>query len=202
LRIDLVGDQCPGQKTKAAIEALAACPGEMGLSYPANAGWRLWALAKGGRADVIVKDLRERWGRMDSVRLNNTLQEDWRNEPDSGAEWSHCAVAPLYIAYMGLAGIQPLEPGFRRVEVRPQLDDLEELELTAFTVRGPIQFRSTGKPGERELAVELPEGCEGELVLPEAETVGLTLLPHQAPAGPRRYALRGGEEIILKLAHT
>jgi len=27
----------------------------MGFSYPANAGWRLWALAQAGRADVIVK---------------------------------------------------------------------------------------------------------------------------------------------------
>ena len=119
----------------------------MGFSYPANAGWRLWALAKGGRADVILKDLRERWATMDSVRLNNTLQEDWKAQPDSGAQWSHCAVVPLYIAYMGLAGIRPLEPGFRRVEIRPQLADLEELELTAFTVRGPIHFLSKGKRG-------------------------------------------------------
>ena len=138
-----------------------SCPPEMGLSYPANAGWRLWALAKGGRADIIVKDLRERWATMDSVKLNNTLQEDWTAKPDSGAQWSHCAVVPLYIAYMGLAGIRPLEPGFRRVEVRPQVADLEELELTAFTVRGPIHFLSTGKLGARELTVEVPRGLRG-----------------------------------------
>ena len=36
----------------AAVQALAECPREMGLSYPANAGWRLRALAKAGRADV------------------------------------------------------------------------------------------------------------------------------------------------------
>jgi hypothetical protein len=56
----------------------------MGFSYPANAGWRLWALAKGGRADVVLQDLRERWATMDSVKLNNTIQEDWLAKPDSG----------------------------------------------------------------------------------------------------------------------
>jgi alpha-L-rhamnosidase len=202
LATSVLFDQCPGQKTAAAVGALAGCPAEMGLSYPANAGWRLWALAKAGRADVIVKDLRERWATMDSVKLNNTLQEDWQVKPDSGAQWSHCAVVPLYIAYMGLVGIRPLEPGFRRVEVRPQLADLEELELTAFTARGPIHFLSKGKLGKRELTLEMPQDCEGELVLSEKETVGLTPLPRQAPTGPRRYALPPGEEITLELSYT
>ena len=71
-------DQCPGGKTENAVRSLADCPPEMGFSYPANAGWRLWALARAGGTDVIVKDLRERWAPMDSVRLNNTLQEDWK----------------------------------------------------------------------------------------------------------------------------
>ena len=74
-------------------KSLAECPSEMGFSYPCNAGWRLWALA-GGRADVIVEDLLRRWATMDSVRLNNTLQEDWVARPDSGQQWSHCAVVP------------------------------------------------------------------------------------------------------------
>jgi alpha-L-rhamnosidase len=39
-------DHCPNGLTGASIEALATCPKEMGLSYPANALWRLRALAK------------------------------------------------------------------------------------------------------------------------------------------------------------
>ena len=75
LATSILFNQCPQGDTKAPLAALADCPREMGLSYPANAGWRLRALARGGRADVVVKDLRERWATMDSVRLNNTLQE-------------------------------------------------------------------------------------------------------------------------------
>jgi hypothetical protein len=195
-------DQFPGKNAGLSLRVLAECPPEMGFSYPANAGWRLWALAKGGRADVILQDLRERWATMDSVLLNNALQEDWEAKPDSAQQWSHCAVAPLYIAYMGLAGIRPLEPGFRRVEIRPQPADLSQLELTARTVRGPLVFRSLGNRGNRDLTVELPEGCEGEIVLPEKETSNLVLLKEKTPLGYSRWALPAGASVTLKLKHT
>lgn len=195
-------DQFPGKNAGPSLRALAECPPEMGFSYPANAGWRLWALAKGGRADVILQDLRERWATMDSVLLNNALQEDWEAKPDSGQQWSHCAVVPLYITYMGLAGIRPLEPGFRRVEIRPQPADLNQLELTARTVRGPLIFRSLGNRGNRELTLELPKGCEGEVVLPERETTDLVLLKEKTPLGHSRWALPAGTSVTLKLKHS
>jgi alpha-L-rhamnosidase len=195
-------DQFPGKNAGPSLRALAECPPGMGFSYPANAGWRLWALAKGGRTDIILRDLRERWATMDSVLLNNTLQEDWEARPDSGQQWSHCAVAPLYIAYMGLAGIRPLEPGFRRVEIRPQPEDLSQLELIARTVRGPLVFRSLGNRGNRELTLELPKGCEGEVILPEQETTDLVLLKEEAPPGHSRWALPAGASVTLKLKHT
>ena len=71
-------DQCPEGNTTASLRALANCPAEMGLSYPCNACWRYWALARLGRSDVIVRDFRQRWATMGSVVLNNTLQEDWQ----------------------------------------------------------------------------------------------------------------------------
>lgn len=191
--------QCPGGQTAPALQMLAECPATMGFSYPCNAAWRLWALAQGGRADIIVKDLRERWATMDSVRLNNTLQEDWTAQTDSGQQWSHCAVAPIYLAFHGLAGIRPLVPGFKRVELRPQLADLEQLELTAHTVQGSVRFRAQGRAGDREATIELPKGCEGEVILRREEDTVLAHIPGPAPAGHRRYRLPGGQVTALKL---
>ncbi|MCZ7638167.1 MAG: hypothetical protein M5U12_20275 [Verrucomicrobia bacterium] len=139
-------DQCPGSRTGPALKTLAECPPEMGFSYPCNAGWRLWALARGGRADVIVHDLRTRWATMTSVLENNTLQEDWEARHDSGQQWSHCALAPLFILYHGLAGLWPLAPGFERAELRPQLADLPDLRLAAHTAQGPIRLIAQGPP--------------------------------------------------------
>jgi alpha-L-rhamnosidase len=202
LATSILFDQCPGLRIDSSLRALADCPPEMGLSYPANAGWRLWALAKGGRTDIIVKDLRERWATMDSVRLNNTLQEDWEVKPDSRQQWSHCAVAPLYIVYMGLAGIRPLEPGFKKVEIRPQLADLERLELTARTVQGPLHFRSEGKKGERQVELQLPSCCQGELVVRREENLNFPVSVSPAPAGFMRYRLSPGQSVRFRLKHT
>ncbi len=196
-------DQCPQGRTEAASRALADCPPEMGFSYPANAGWRLWALGKCGRADVIVKDLRERWATLDSVRLNNTLQENWHVKPDSNSEWSHCPVIPLYIPTMSLAGIKPLAPGFGRCEIRPQLADLDLLELTANTVRGPIEFSGRGKLGSRDLTISLPPGCGGELVVDQRENVALNpVVESTAPKGLARYQLPAGKATSVHLIFT
>ena len=139
---------------------------------------------------------------MASVIENNTLQEDWEARPDSGQQWSHCAVVPLYLAYHGLAGIRPLTPGFARLEIRPQLADLAELTLTAQTVRGPVRFVAHGQAGDRELRVEVPAGCEAELVVRREEEVALEPAPARAPAGHLRYHLPAGTETSLHLRHT
>jgi alpha-L-rhamnosidase len=202
LATSVLFDQCPDGHIAPALKSLAECPAEMGFSYPANAGWRLWALAKGGRADVIVSDFRQRWATMASVRENNTLQEDWQARPDSSAQWSHCAVVPLYLAYHGLLGLKPLAPGFKRFELRPQLADLAQLDLAAFTVRGPLTLHSRGPLGAREVELELPAGAAGELVVPEAESIDLPPSEGPVAAGHRRYCLPPGQTLRLALKHV
>ena len=192
-------DQCPGGQSAPALQALVDCPPEMGFSYPANACWRLWALAKSGRGDVIVADLRHRWAVMESVKLNNTLQEDWHAEPDSTQQWSHCAVVPLYIAFHGLMGLRALEPGFKRYQIRPQLGDLEDLELTAFTIQGAITLTAKRTSGGHELVVYLPPRGDGELILPRNGAADLHESTSPAPAGHRRYLLPPGGTVRLTL---
>jgi hypothetical protein len=195
-------DQCPDNQISAALRSLVDCPPEMGFSYPANAGWRLWALAKSGRGDIILADLRQRWATMASVKENNTLQENWVARPDTGEQWSHCAVVPLYIACQGLMGLKPLEPGFKRFELRPQLGDLEDLDLRAFTMQGPVSLRSHGKPPRREMVLQWPTGGQGELVLPQDETIELPEAARPAPAGHRRFKLPPGGALTVILKHA
>jgi hypothetical protein len=196
-------NQCPNGRTGEVVRTLVECPPEMGFSYPCNAGWRLWALGRAGRADVIVQDFRNRWATMESVTLNNTLQEDWHDKPDSSSEWSHCPYAPLYVTTMSLAGIRPLVPGFKRCEIRPQVADLELLELTVHTVQGAIQFSSRGKLGSRDLTLTLPPGCEGELVVSKKETLYLEPVAGAAPASDlARYRMAAGKETSVHLKFT
>jgi hypothetical protein len=192
-------DQCPANNTAAALMALADCPPEMGLSYPCNANWRYWALAKLGRTDVILKDFRRRWATMKSVILNNAIQECWEAAPDSSAQWSHCAVAPIYVLFQDIAGIRPTAPGFARLQVRPQLADLGSLDLTYHTVRGPIRFAAEGESGGHRISIVLPQGCEGELLVPPQSVTRLEPLAPDHPAGLKRYRLEAGKENVVSL---
>ncbi len=165
-------DLCPDDLTKNAITALAAPPPNLGLSYPANANWRYWALAKAGIVQPIIDDFRTKWHDIESVNLNNTIAEWWHVNPDNGQQWSHCAVAPLFIMYQHIIGIRPLTPGSDRIQIRPQLGDIDIISATIHTVKGPILFKSRGKIGNRIINIKLPAGVSAELVLPAKENMG------------------------------
>jgi hypothetical protein len=186
-------DQCPHGDTRAAVCALAECPPEMGLSYPCNANWRYWALAKAGRAEQIIGDFRRRWATMRSVLENNTIQESWEAQPDSTSEWSHCALSPLFVLMMDIAGVRPTAPGFARYRVRPQLADLGRLDLVAYAPTGQFEFTSQPVPGGHRVALAVPARGEGELLLPPGSESDLAPLPPDHALGLLRFRLRAGQ---------
>jgi hypothetical protein len=189
----LLFDQCPGGRVGESVAALASPPASMGLSYPANAHWRMQALARHGRVDAVLRELRERWAVMPSVIYNNTTSEDWAVRPDSSDQWSHCAVGPLFVLYMDVAGIRPGAPGFEKAEIRPQLGDLAGLELTVHTPRGPIAFRAEAQEEGHHAWVTLPADCPGELVLPVTEGKGVAVTDSDRALGLERFALPAGQ---------
>jgi hypothetical protein len=162
LAMSIYFDLCPKNDTEAAVHSLVTCPPEMGFSYPCNACWRYWGLAKGGRADVVLHELRTKWATMPSVVLNNTIAEDWTSPPDGHAQWSHCAVSPIFCLFMDIVGIRPTAPGFTSCDIRPQLGDLKDLEIVYRTPQGPIHFIAK----DNELTITLPTGCQATLILP------------------------------------
>ena len=186
-------DQCPEGKMAAAVRALRDCPPEMGVSYPCNANWRYWALAKAGQVEPILRDFRRRWAAMPSVIENNTIQEDWNAQPDSTSQWSSLRTAPLFVLMMDIAGIRPTAPGFAQYQVRPQPGDLGRLELTAYAPVGRFEFTSEPVPGGRKVAVKAPPRGEGELLLPPAAQTDLEPLAPDHPLGLKRFRLRPGE---------
>ena len=131
---------------------------------------------------------------MGSVLLNNTLQENWTARPDSTAEWSHCPVCPLYILYMDILGIRPTAPGFTACDVRPQLGDIGDLEVTARTVKGPFVFKAIRHGEDYAVTLTVPEGCQATLVLPEEVVCDLPAAEASTMKGLKRYVLGSGVE--------
>ena len=196
----LLFDQCPGGDTAASVRWLDECPVGLGISYPCNAGWRYWALARHGRIGTVIADFRTRWASMASVRLNNTLQETWQAAPDTAEEWSHCPLAPLYVLYMSILGIRSTTPGFATCDIRPQLGDLGDLDVVAYTVKGPIGCVAKRTDTGHALTLSVPDQIAAELILPVGAEPGLPRLYPDHPLGLQRYRLPSGQSVTLVLA--
>ncbi len=93
---------------------------------------------------------------------------------------------------MDVAGIRPLQAGFEKIAIRPQLGDLPSLALTAYTARGAIHFESKREAGGHRLALLLPLHCTGELLTVHAVEKLPSLQPDH-PLGLKRFRLTGGE---------
>ncbi len=193
---------CPGNQIAGALDLLATMPENVGMSYPANAGWRLWGLAAGGRIDVVIDELRNRWGAMRSVTENNTLSEMWEPGYDDRSQWSHAPVSPLYLLYMGIMGLKPTSPGFATYTLQPQLGDLPQLSVGAHTRVGTVRLFAEGPKGNRRFVIEVPPEGEGTLALPAREVVQLTPLPPQGAPGLQHFALPAGQRVEMILRHT
>jgi hypothetical protein len=107
---------------------------------------------------------------------------------------------PLYVLFQDIAGIRPLTPGFEQIAIRPQLADLPDLDLTAHTPRGPIQFtaRALDGGGHRVL-ITIPEGCQAELLVPATCQPKLEALSPDHPLGLKRFRLVAGRLNTLEV---
>ncbi len=187
---------CPGGKWQAAVNRLAERPSDLGISYPCNAGWRYDALAKHGRVDVVLDELRSIWANMPSVVLNNSIQEGWTARTDSTDQWSHSALAPLNILFVGILGLQPTRPGFLEYVIRPQLADVGPMDTTAYTICGPTRLRIERSSAGYEVRLTVPPAGRGELWL-SPEQAGSSALPvigQDLQHGLVRLALTPGQE--------
>jgi len=64
-------------------------------------------------------------------------------------------------------GIEPLEPGFRKIRIKPLPSTLEFAELIAPSIRGNIKTSFKNTPGKRfEMEIEIPANMVAEVWLP------------------------------------
>ena len=129
----------------------------------------LEALYAADRGDYALKlmlrdDLRS-W--YNGLRLGTTItMEAWDDSFKPNQDWNHIAgAAPGNAIPFGLMGIRPLEPGFAKVQIRPQIGDLEWAEMTLPTIRGSIHMRVDGK----SLSVTIPANMQADIWLPNAQ---------------------------------
>lgn len=103
------------------------------------------------------------------IRVGSTITlEAWDNKYKPNQDWNHAwGAAPANLIPRKLMGIEPLEPGFRKIRIKPQPDSLKSAEIKHPTIRGDITASFTNDPGQSfRLEVDIPANTTAEIHLP------------------------------------
>jgi hypothetical protein len=103
------------------------------------------------------------------IRVGSTISlEAWDNKYKPNQDWNHAwGAVPANIIPRKLMGIEPLEPGFRKIRIKPQPASLEHAEIKYPTIRGDVLVSFQNKPGQSfKLDVTIPANTTSDIYLP------------------------------------
>lgn len=103
------------------------------------------------------------------IRAGSTItMEAWDDKYKPNQDWNHAwGAAPANLIPAKLMGIEPLEPGFGRIRVKPQPASLREASVRVPTIRGPIDMSFVNNPGKDfTMEIEIPANSTAEIYLP------------------------------------
>ncbi|TKG96695.1 alpha-L-rhamnosidase [Puteibacter caeruleilacunae] len=94
--------------------------------------------------------------------------EAWDNKYKPNQDWNHAwGAAPANIIPMRLMGIEPLEPGFKKIRVKPQPANLEWARIISPTIKGDVKMSFRNKVGKQFVMIlNLPANTVGEVWVP------------------------------------
>jgi len=94
--------------------------------------------------------------------------EAWDNKYKPNQDWNHAwGAAPANLIPRKLMGIEPLEPGFRKISINPQPATLEFAEIKHPTIRGDVEVKFNNKRDESfQLEINIPANTTADVYLP------------------------------------
>jgi alpha-L-rhamnosidase len=142
----------------------------------------LEALYEAGEGDYALELMTDRstdrsWPHMIYDVGTTITLEAWDNKYKPNQDWNHAwGAAPANIIPRHLMGIQPVEPGFAKVQIKPQVGSLASGSLDHPTVRGTIHVEFKSVPGESfVLNVTVPANVEAIVCLPRLDSTDSTV---------------------------
>jgi hypothetical protein len=104
------------------------------------------------------------------IRVGSTISlEAWDNKYKPNQDWNHAwGAAPANLIPRKLMGIEPLEPGFAKIRIKPQPATLRRAEIKIPSIRGDISVSFDNQPGERfSMEINIPANSTAEVWLPK-----------------------------------
>ena len=90
-------------------------------------------------------------------------------------DWSHAwGSAPANLIPRCLMGIEPIEAGFSKIQIKPQIGTLSNASVTIPTIRGPVSVSAT-KGSTYKIAVTVPSGATAKVYVKNYGSIGTTV---------------------------
>ena len=103
------------------------------------------------------------------IRAGSTItMEAWDNKYKPNQDWNHAwGAVPANTIPRKLMGIEPLKPGFSKIQIKPQPGDLKQAEIKHPTIRGDVLVSFQNEPDKSfRLAVRIPANTTADVFLP------------------------------------
>ncbi len=156
-------DLAPKKKQAAIVDKFMARPDLN--TQPYFMFFVLDALSHAGKFEKYGLVQMKRWK---FVEETQSYHEMW-----DGGDLSHAwGSAPMIQMSASILGVKPLSPGFAKFEVRPQPSGLDWANGIVPTPHGDIVVSWTRTNGVMNLLVNVPNGCEAEVVLDKKKHIG------------------------------
>jgi len=116
--------------------------------------------------ELMTSESKRSW--MNMIRAGSSMTtEAWDEYFKPNLTWNHAwGSAPANIITRKLMGIEPLEPGFELVRIKPQPANLEFVKLKVPTIRGAITCDWRQKNNHFEFNVTVPANTRARIWLP------------------------------------
>ena len=105
---------------------------------------------------------------MNMIRFGTTVtSEAWDLKYKRNMTWNHAwSAIPAYVISRKICGIEPLEPSFRKIRIKPHPGKLEHAKINHPTIRGAVQVEFENSENSFTLQVTIPPNCTSDIYLP------------------------------------
>ena len=138
-----------------------------------GAQYLMEGLYKAGESDYAMSLLTatndRSWWNM--IQSGSTISmEAWDIKYKPNTDWNHAwGAVPANIIPAGVWGIIPVEPGYSKLRIEPQLAGLTNTKIMVPTIRGSIRAEFKQVEGSDEFTIDLPGNMQSEFVFPIPE---------------------------------
>ncbi|WP_332367560.1 alpha-L-rhamnosidase C-terminal domain-containing protein [Spirosoma telluris] len=120
--------------------------------------------------ELMTATTQRSWYNM--IRTGSTITlEAWDKVYKPNLDLNHAwGAAPANIIVRKLMGVEPLRPGFERIQIKPQLGTLTSASLNILTIKGAISVNIKKSDAEFRMDVTLPGSTVTDVYIPANTT--------------------------------